>query len=184
MGLISKIRYKIAAERNYCEWLRQNGAEIGCGCDIHKSVSFGSEPYLIHIGNNVRINPHVLFVTHDGGCWVLRNQESGFGTNFINADCFGEIYIGNNVHIGHNAIIMPGVTIGNNSIVACGAIVTHDVPDNSIVGGVPARHIETLSEYAEKMMSKAVQTKHLSEEEKKAFIYQHIRNKTRQESDL
>lgn len=45
------------------------------------------------------------------------------------------IKIGNNVHVGTNAIIMPGVCIGDNCVVACGAVVTKDVKPNSIVGG-------------------------------------------------
>ena len=55
-----------------------------------------------------------------------------------------QITIGNNVWIGQKVVIMDGVTIGDNSIVATGAIVTKDVPPYSIVGGVPAKVIKTL----------------------------------------
>ncbi|MBP6872851.1 MAG: acyltransferase [Bacteroidales bacterium] len=51
------------------------------------------------------------------------------------------ILIGDNVWIGMRAIILKGVTIGNGSIVAAGAVVTKDVPPNTVVGGVPARVI-------------------------------------------
>ena len=60
-------------------------------------------------------------------------------------DLFGTIIVGNNVHIGTNAIIMPNVTIGNNVIIGCGAIVTHDIPDNSVAVGVPAKVIKMLN---------------------------------------
>jgi acetyltransferase-like isoleucine patch superfamily enzyme len=56
----------------------------------------------------------------------------------------GRIHIKKNAWIGANATIMQGVTIGENSIVAAGAVVSKDVPDNSIVGGIPAKIIQTL----------------------------------------
>lgn len=54
------------------------------------------------------------------------------------------IHIGKNVWLGAGAIILPGVTVGENSIVAAGAVVTKDVPANTIVGGVPARFIKEI----------------------------------------
>lgn len=54
------------------------------------------------------------------------------------------VTIGHDVWIGGKVAIMPGVTIGNNVVVAAGAIVTKDVPDNVLVGGVPARVIKRL----------------------------------------
>lgn len=150
----------------YPEYLRKQGVTIGKDCEIYKSAKFGSEPYLIEIGNHVRINSCVELVTHDGGYWVLRDKNAGFGYEFKKADYHAKIMIGNNVHVGTNAIIMPGVTIGNNSVVACGAVVTHDVPSNSIVGGVPAKVIETLEEYAGKARKKAISTKGMLQKEK------------------
>ena len=52
------------------------------------------------------------------------------------------ILVKKNAWIGAGAVILPGVTIGENSIVAAGAVVTQDVPSNTIVGGVPAKHIK------------------------------------------
>ena len=66
---------------------------------------------------------------------MLRDRNSGFDDEFVNADYLNRINIGNNVHVGTNAIIMPGVTIGDNVVVACGAVVTKNVKSNSIVGG-------------------------------------------------
>ena len=54
------------------------------------------------------------------------------------------ISIGNDVWIGGNVTILPGVNIGNNVVVAAGSVVTKDIPDNSLVAGVPARIIREL----------------------------------------
>lgn len=151
----------------YLNYLRKKGVRIGTGCEIYRSVNFGSEPYLISIGNHVRINSGVQLVTHDGGYWVLREKKGG---GFSDAEAFGTIRIGDNVHVGTNAMIMPGVCIGENSVIACGAVVTHDVPANTVAGGVPARPIETLEEYAAKAEAKAVMTKHMTEKEKRQYL--------------
>ena len=158
----------------YPNFLRKKGVNIGEDCEIYKSANFGSEPYLITLGNHVRINAGVQLITHDGGYWILRNAYAGVGTEFSNIDYLAEIKIGNNVHVGTNAIIMPGVCIGDNCVVACGAVVTKDVKPNSIVGGVPARYIESLDEYADKARRKGVPTKNMTSEEKKKYILDKI----------
>lgn len=170
MSILKSIYKKIITQEQYVEFLRKRGATIGEDCEIYKSANFGSEPWLVSLGNHVRINSGVQLVTHDGGYWVLRHNDSGFGDEFASADYLARIKIGNNVHIGTNAIIMPGVTIGNNCVIACGAVVTHDVTDNTIVGGVPAKIIETLDEYAQKARAKGIPTKGMSGTEKKAFF--------------
>lgn len=176
MGSIGSIVRKITKLLNYEKYLQKQGVKMGSRCEIHKTSSFGSEPYLIELGNHVRINYGVCLVTHDGGYWVLRDKNAGYGTEFCNADRFGTIKIDDNVHIGTNAIIMPGVTIGQNSIIACGAVVTHNVPPNSVWGGVPARQIETLEQYAEKARKKAIPKKNMTANDKKKYILEHIAN--------
>ncbi|TKK64585.1 sugar O-acetyltransferase [Ilyomonas limi] len=57
----------------------------------------------------------------------------------------GPIHIKKNAWIGANATILPGVTVGENAVVAAGAVVSKDVPDNAIVGGVPAKIIKIIS---------------------------------------
>ncbi|NMA51907.1 MAG: acyltransferase [Peptococcaceae bacterium] len=156
----------------YEAYLRKSGVKIGSNCSIHSNAEFGSEPYLIEIGNHVRINSGVRLITHDGGVWVLR--ELPWIDNIKDIDIFGKIIIKDNVHIGNNAIIMPGVTIGSNCIIGCGAIVTHDIPDNSVAAGVPARVIETIEEYELKNRERFMFTKHLSKKQKKEVLLEHF----------
>ncbi|MDO5151472.1 MAG: acyltransferase [Oscillospiraceae bacterium] len=104
---------------------------------------------MIELGDNVRITNGVRFVTHDGGLWVLKN----LGKIDSNVGKFGKIKIGSNTHIGWNAIIMPGVTIGKNCIIGCGAVVTKDIPDNSVAVGVPAKVIESIDDYYSKVLA-------------------------------
>ena len=156
-------QFNLGLSTNYTKFLR-NGGKIGENCEIFPNVEFGSEPYLITIGNNVRITNGVKFVTHDGGVWVLRN----LGLKDI--DCFGEIIIGDNVHIGWNAIIMPNVKIGDNCVIGAGAVVTKDIPNNSIAVGIPARVIETVEEYEEKVLTRCDYTKSLTYSEEKAYL--------------
>ena len=161
-NFVSKVKMHICPSA----YLRSLGAEIGEGCEIYPSANFGNEPYLIKLGNHVRVNEGVQFITHDGGVWVLRALED----ELRDIDLFGKIEVGNNVHIGTNAVLMPGVTIGDSCIIGCGAVVTKSIPANSIVGGVPARIIETVEEYKEKHMDDFEHTKYMSGTDKKEFL--------------
>lgn len=145
--------------------LRKKGVRIGKGVDIGKNVNFGSEPYLIEIADNVRISSNVNLITHDGGLWTLRKMKL-----LENADFFGKIIIEENVNIGMNATIMPGVKIGKNSIVGFGSIVTKDVPSNTVVAGIPAKKIETIQEYYEKKKDKCDFTKNMNYKKKKEYL--------------
>lgn len=79
------------------------------------------------MGDHVEVTSGCKFITHDGGAWVLR--ELGYQK----MDVFGPIKIGNNVFIGMNTVILPNVTIGDNVVIGTGAVVTKDIPDNSVV---------------------------------------------------
>ncbi len=103
------------------------------------------EPKLISFGDNVSVASGVTFVTHDVIDKVLNKMDYNFKFYY---NC-APIEIGNNVFIGCNVTIMPNVKIGNNIIIAAGSIVTKDVPDNSVVGGNPAKIISTFEKYVE-----------------------------------
>lgn len=129
--------------------------KIGKNCEIHGNVYFGSEPWLIEIGDNVRLTDNVRFITHDGGVWVLRNLSN----DFKKANIFGKIKVGNNVHIGINTIILPNVSIGNNCIIGVSSVVTKDIPDYSVAAGVPCKVIKTIDEYKDKNLKRITYNK-------------------------
>lgn len=172
MNILKNTISKLQKRLDPCRYWRKLGAQIGEECEIYPSANL-MEPYLVEIGNHVRINEGVTFVTHDGGVWVLRSLEKTEQDR--NIDIFGTIKVGNNVHIATNVTIMPNVTIGNNVIVGCGAIVTHDIPDNSIAVGIPARVIESVDEYYEGNQHRFVYTKQMTDEEKRHYLTQYFK---------
>ena len=128
---------------------KKQGLKCGNNVTVMGGVNFGSEPYLISLGDNVRISSDVLFVTHDGGSWVFRREGK-----FKDVVRFGRINIGSNVFIGARSVILPGVRIGNNCVVAAGCVVTKSFPDGSVIAGVPGRVISDIDTYALKMKSR------------------------------
>lgn len=103
----------------------------------------------ISIGNNVKVASNLSFVNHDIIGYML-NDSSLLNGIKVESTYWGCIEIGNNVMIGARVMIMPNVKIGNNVIIAAGSIVTKDIEDNVIVGGVPARPIGNIYDLMEK----------------------------------
>ena len=172
MSLVLTIIQKIMFRKDPIQYCRKQGVRIGINCSIQGTVSpFGTEPYLVTIGDHVRINDGVQFITHDGSVWVLRNLlYLSTEHDLSDIDLFGCITVGNNVQIGSNAMIMPGVSVGSNVIIGAGSIVTKDVPDNSVVAGIPAKIIESVETYYYKHKDQFDHTKGFSAEDKKAFL--------------
>lgn len=122
---------------------RHWGVKIGDDCRIF-NCSFGSEPFLISIGNNCEITSGVKFVTHDGATWIFRKNKKFTRTKY------GPIIIKDDCMIGIHSIILPNIEIGPNSIVGAGSVVTKNVPPNTVYAGNPAKFICTVDEYLEK----------------------------------
>ncbi|MCI9136024.1 MAG: acyltransferase [Lachnospiraceae bacterium] len=145
------------------QYVRDSGIKFSGGGQIalygNPYKIFGSDPYMITLGDNVHITSGVRFITHDGGTLILRKEVPDL-------EITKPIKVGNDVYFGVNSIIMPGVTIGNRCIVAAGAIVTKDVPDNSVVAGVPARVVKSTDDYLEKIKGESLHLGHLKGEEK------------------
>lgn len=94
----------------------------------------------VEIGNNVNLAQGIVVtaLNHNFTDCTKRIDEQGVST--------AKVTIGNDVWIGANATVLPGVTIGNHCVVAAGAVVTKDVPPYSLVGGVPAKILKKLKE--------------------------------------
>jgi acetyltransferase-like isoleucine patch superfamily enzyme len=105
------------------------------------------------IGRNVFINFDCVFldfggITIDDGVFIapkvsLLTEGHPLTPEKRHSLTVGPIHLQTNAWIGANATIMQGVTVGENAVVAAGAVVTKDVPANSVVGGIPARLIKT-----------------------------------------
>lgn len=116
-------------------------------CDYGKNIHVGDEFLAnynltildiapVHIGDRVMIGPNTSIITVNHPISLKgRRQHLAQGT---------PVTIGDDVWIGANCTILPGITIGNNVVVAAGAVVTKDVPDNCVVGGVPAKVIKEI----------------------------------------
>lgn len=171
--MIGKLLQRVIRERQIAKdavaWARSIGVQVGEGCRLLGAcpATFGSEPYLVKLGNHVETTAGVRFITHDGGVWVFREQDP-------DVDVFGAITVGNNVFIGVNATIMPGVTIGDNCIVATGAVVTRDIPSGSVAAGVPARVIKTVDEYRRKVQLNAFHIRSLPPDDKRRVLEEHF----------
>lgn len=129
------------------------------GVHLYGKVGWGTEPWIITIGDNVHITDGVKFITHDGGTLLYRHM-------IPDLEITKPIVIGDNVYIGNNVILLPGITIGNNVVIGAGAVVARSIPDNSVAVGVPARVIKTADEYLEKLKRESLHLGHLKGQEK------------------
>ena len=135
--------------------VRELFAEVGDGCTVYpgfhcdngKHIRIGNHAFInyhvsimdraqVTIGDHVLIAPNVVITTSNHPLDpITRREPVGIAS---------PVTIGDDVWIGANATILPGVTLGNNVVVGAGAVVTRDVPSNTLVAGVPARAIRDL----------------------------------------
>lgn len=167
--------FKIIFDKFFCKlnpikFSRYLGVSVGENCrfiGITKST-FGSEPFLVEIGNHVTLTANVRFITHDGGVWVFREE-------YPNIDVFGKIVIKDNVFIGLNTIIMPNSLIENNVVVGAGSLVRGRLESNYVYAGIPARKIMTMEEYKIKCLERAINTKKMSKIEKIQYLKSNVK---------
>ncbi len=172
-SLIRKIYYRLRAikTRISLNGLISRGLSIGEECQLTDIESIFLDPshcFLISIGNRCIVAPNVRFIAHDASTKL-----------FLDYTKFARIDIKDNTFIGDSSIILPGVTIGPNAIVAAGAVVTKDVPPNSIVAGNPAKVIANLDEYLarieaikkrKRVFDESYFIEHLTEEKKRELL--------------
>jgi len=121
---------------------RLRGVKVGKGSKISRSVKIDDAyPHLVNIGKKVWITAGVMILCH-------QRDISFFKKGMAIMDCplkTATVVIKDGAHIGIGAIIMPGVTIGKSAVIGAGAVVVKDVPDYSIVAGIPAKIIKSLA---------------------------------------
>lgn len=117
------------------EAARAAGVVIGKECRILSRIAT-SEPWLVSIGDRVTITGGVVFATHDGSGYHVRDDR---GRRYR----YAPITIGDDVFVGQNTVILPGVRIGDGAIVGAGSVLTRSVPAGTVVAGNPAHVIST-----------------------------------------
>lgn len=134
MKIINFIRARFRKWLNEEFWLEDYiklGMKIGKNCDINPGLIVDvSHCWLIEIEDNVTIAPQVYLLAHDASTKKLVDYTK-----------IGRVALKNNCFIGAKSIIMPGVMVGENAIVAAGSVVTKNVEPNTVVGGNPAKFI-------------------------------------------
>lgn len=146
--LLQRVIWRIMYFRNPIAYARKIGVKVGKGSNFVSMPSFGSEPWIVSIGEHTNISSNVSFVTHDGGRWVLDHLYPSEAPFYK----IGKIQVGNNCFVGMNVIIMPNVKISDNCVIGGGSIVTKNIPEGQVWAGVPAKYVCTIEEYKERML--------------------------------
>ena len=151
-SIVRKAAYGYKAESSsYIQHLRSIGMKIGDDCIIYaptKTLIDEQYPWMITIGDHVRITEGVKILTHDYSWSVLKNyQGCVFGAS-------GVVEIGDNVFIGMNTIIEKNVKIGDNVVIGAGSVVTKDCESNGVYAGIPAKRLMSVDEFLKKRYAK------------------------------
>ena len=129
----------------FASFMKMHGGLHSVGNDVAINTGVNiTDPAYVRIGNNCTLSDCTL-LGHDG---VVRVLNNAYGKKL---DSVGKIDIRDNCFIGHGVVVMPGVTIGPNSVVAAGCVVTKDVPPGMIVGGVPGKIIGTTEDLVKRL---------------------------------
>lgn len=116
------------------------GLKVGKNFDRHQGCYIDpTHCFLIKIGDNVTFSIRVTVMAHDAST-----------KEFLGYSKIGRVTIGDNVFVGANTTILPGVQIGNNVIIGAGSVVTRSIPDNMVAAGNPAKIICSLEDYKTK----------------------------------
>jgi acetyltransferase-like isoleucine patch superfamily enzyme len=151
--------------RDPVRYFRSRGVEIGEGVEIFGAnlFTFGSEPYLVSIGNQVTISHNVDFITHDGGLRIARDE-------YPNAYLYGRIQVADQCFLGAHCILLPGAKIGAGSVIGSGSIVTEEIPSGVVAIGVPAKPVKSVEEYIQEKRHLWVDTTGLTPDAKRELL--------------
>ena len=157
IGKLRRDKHKETVHR----FFTKQGIKIGRGCNVCCNI-VTPESQLILLGDKVTVAGDVEFVTHD-------NSISKVLTN--TTDLFGKIVIGNNCFIGARSVILYGIELADNIIVAAGSVVCNSFHEERIIiGGNPARKIGTWDSFAAKSKDYAWNLDGTSLEEKNRML--------------
>ncbi len=164
-SLVETLRFRAELRSDSVRAARRLGVEIGTGCRLINLTrsTFGSEPFLVTMGDRVEVAAEVRFVTHDGGVWVLRDRHPDL-------DVVAPIRVGSNVFIGIGVVILPGVTIGDNVVIGARSVVNKDLAGGAVYAGVPARRLSTIADYEAKSLARGVPTKRMDPQSKRSAL--------------
>lgn len=159
-------------QKIYLKICLAKGLKVGKNVRFVEVPEFGTEPFLIEIGDETTFSNNVRFVNHDGGQNALH-----FFEKYKDVRTFGRIKIGKQCLIGADTILMPGIEIQDNCILGAGSILTTSMPAGTVYAGVPAKFICTIEEYGDKLLQNNVMyPRHLEENRKnlEAYIKEHL----------
>jgi len=126
--------------KNHIRAMQRKGLKLGKNVYMDNDVYIDNQYcWLISIGDDCVISSNVKILAHDASPFPHIGH--------VKTD---KVTIGCRTYIGASSIILPGVRIGDDVIIGAGSIVTHDVPDNSVAAGNPARVIATVSDFLKK----------------------------------
>lgn len=139
MNVIKEVLYRLRGEYT-TEKLISMGMKVGKNFNrLHGVILDPGHCWLIEIGDNVTMAPRVHILCHDAST-----------KGFLDYTKIGRVSIGDNVFIGAESVVLPGVTIGSNVVIGANSTVTHNVPDNTVIAGSPAKVICSLDDYLAK----------------------------------
>lgn len=170
---VAELRKELALVKPNKSWRRSDGVTVGKSVRIHRTANIiGSNGKDVYIGDGVQLRRNAEIVgpaTIGSGSsfnrdvyiranvrigkncnvgafcrFVSDSHEIGPATRRAGRGSFKPIVIGDGTWVGANSIILGGVTVGESCVIAAGSVVMKDVPPNTMVGGVPARHIKDL----------------------------------------
>ena len=143
MNIIKEFLYRLRGDFT-TEKLIAMGMTVGKNFNrLHGVILDPGHCWLISIGDNVTMAPRVHILCHDAST-----------KQFLNYTKIGRVTIGDNVFIGADSVVLPGVTIGDNVVIGANSTVTHDIPSGSVAVGSPAQVICTMEEYLNKERSR------------------------------
>ncbi|PKF75406.1 acyltransferase [Chryseobacterium sp. PMSZPI] len=172
--LILKVHttYHYLIQRIYLKICLAKGLKVGKNVRFVEVPQFGTEPFLIEIGDETTFSNNVRFINHDGGYNALH-----FFKKYEDVRAFGRIKIGKQCLLGADTTVMLGVEMGDNCVLGAGSILTTSMPAGTVYAGVPAKFICTIEEYGDKALKNNVmypRELELDRPKLEAYIKEHL----------